>query len=249
MTTTKSLSKIWSPRWITTARNYEGGETASASIMVTGEQLNRRTVTPPAVSKSEVAPDALSRIRTLLQTNLTKNSLTELINRRSMSAPASPSRKVIQNTHTTSPSQCFVEAMSECHTSVNQFYGLEATTKDDIAATSAPVATKSLSTNKTSSKKIADIAAKQSKICQAKALRISLTETNRRMRSLTLNMLTPGISAVSRMTRIKELCEHAKNYPATRTIAVKVDFQFLHTMYCILFMLTVIIEFLIMMEV
>ena len=71
-------------------------------------------------------------------------------------------------------------------------------------------------------KKVADIAAKRAKISQAKAARISLTETNRRMRSLTLNMLTPGISVMSRMTRIGELCDHAKNYPATRTVAVKV---------------------------
>ena len=223
MATTKTLSKLWSPRWITTARSYENsGEASTSSLMVSEEQLSSKPQPPISrtVNNAEPAGDALSRMKTLLQANLSKNTLSDLITRRSVSAPPSPSRKVIQNVHTTAPSQCFVDAMSETHSSVNQFYGVEDMTKDNMAAVSA--ASRTMSSSSKPTKKVADIAAKRAKISQAKAARISLTETNRRMRSLTLNMLTPGISIMSRMTRIRELCDHAKNYPATRTVAVKV---------------------------
>lgn len=220
MSSTKTLSKFWSPRWIATARSCE---TDSASIMI--PEVDNKSLLPseePA-GKMDQTSDALSVLKNMIQIGFTKKALSEIISKRSISAPPTPSRKVIATPHSTTPGQCFAEAMTECHSSVNQFYGLEsaaATSKDDMSI----LLTKNTSSLGTDTRnRRAEVASKRARINEAKAVRISLIETNQRMRSLTLNVLTPGISVVSRMTRIRELCDHALNYPNSRTVAVKVS--------------------------
>ena len=215
MTATGRLSRSIYPKWLTT----RSIEISSSSVIEEGAE--RATSVSLLSSSREDDSSTISSTHTMSKLrDLFKTSVSSVSRQMLSSQTARPNKKTTNQGHSIMAGQSFADAMSECHSSVNQYYGV-------VPSESSSLVKEDECTSKVTSKsdkRLATLASKKAKILEAKHNRLSVTDSERKMTALTLNALAPGISIVSRMTRLRELCQHVKINPSSRVIPIKVGY-------------------------
>lgn len=216
MAVTGRLSRALYPRWLTTSKTIEFSPATEGSAEK--DYLPVEFISPTPAQETETTTgvttsNIVGRLKDVLRTSVANVSRKRL----SSQTTTRQGRKADDSSHSILPGQSFADAMSECHSSVDQYYGLA---HENFNTGNESFAEKSK--NKANSK-AAIVAAKRAKIMEAKQHRLSNVDLQRRVKSLTLNAMAPGISVVSRMTRLRELCDHVKHNPLSRLTAVNVS--------------------------
>jgi len=201
--TTGKLTRIFTPRWLASNKGLEvsqstsvEGQGRSPDAGVKKSQQVHGLLATSSDDESLTKAQAVTKLKNLFTNHVIKPSRSILTN------PLSTTKRIKEPPHQLTPSQNFVDAMTECHSSVNQFYGLSTQYTGDLPL---PPKTGELSQLKpVKTEKTTNLVVKRTKIYEAKQNRISITEMQRRMRALTINALAPGISVVSRMTRLRD---------------------------------------------
>ncbi|XP_067938389.1 calcium-independent phospholipase A2-gamma-like [Watersipora subatra] len=202
------LTRALNPRWIASKsmetssgeaiEQMQDRDTAISHLAADNSCAeNSATFTSPSISKlgSLVKASVSNLSRQMLSTHVVRSS-----------------KRSDSQEHSISSGQSLADAMTECHTSINQYYGL-AHQPTVTLSNEAPAKVKT-------DRKQATIASKQARIVEAKRNRLSMADTERKMQSLTVNALAPDISLVSRATRLAELCNHVKRNPSARLFAI-----------------------------